>query len=322
VVFSPDGSRIASASEDKTIKLWDPHTGQEIFTLYGHTAVIRCLAFSRDGHRIASGSEDWTVKVWDATPLLPEHLRRPMKVEPLAEEPSPFERAQQLIRRGQLHARRQGEWKRAADEYAEALELDPSDHWHWYQSAALQLQAGAVERYRQHCREMLRRFGETEDAGITERVAKTCLLAPGGPEAAALPGQLAERSYGRDPNNEWFLLVKGLADYRAGRYEAALGALDRGVARAGDAHCKASSELVRSMVCARLGRADEARGSFQQATRIMAEKLPKEGSGDLGGGWHDWLHCQILRREAEAALALPGGELPREVFAPARPDRS
>jgi len=65
VAFSPDGKRLASASYDQTVKLWDAGTGQEIRTLKGHTDAVHCVAFSPDGKRLASASADKTVKVWD-----------------------------------------------------------------------------------------------------------------------------------------------------------------------------------------------------------------------------------------------------------------
>ncbi len=66
VAFSPDGSRIASASLDCTVKIWDAATGHEILTLKRHTNHVTGVAFSPDGRRIASASDDGTVKVWDA----------------------------------------------------------------------------------------------------------------------------------------------------------------------------------------------------------------------------------------------------------------
>jgi uncharacterized protein with WD repeat len=64
VSFSPDGSLLASGSEDKTIKLWRVADGLEVRTLTGPTNWVRSVSFSPDGRLLASGSVDNTIKLW------------------------------------------------------------------------------------------------------------------------------------------------------------------------------------------------------------------------------------------------------------------
>ncbi|WP_322753832.1 pentapeptide repeat-containing protein [Frankia sp. Cas3] len=67
VGFSPDGTMIASGSDDHMVRLWNTATGQQIRTLTGHTSPVWSVAFSPDGTMIASGSDDHTVRLWDTT---------------------------------------------------------------------------------------------------------------------------------------------------------------------------------------------------------------------------------------------------------------
>jgi WD40 repeat protein/serine/threonine protein kinase len=63
--FSPDGKRIASASQDGFIKFWDARTGRELHSFLAHNGHARSVAFSSDGLRLASAGWDGKVKVWD-----------------------------------------------------------------------------------------------------------------------------------------------------------------------------------------------------------------------------------------------------------------
>ncbi len=60
-----DGRRAVSASEDKTLKVWDLQTGRAERTLTGHTGAVNAVAVTPDGRRVISASDDMTLKVWD-----------------------------------------------------------------------------------------------------------------------------------------------------------------------------------------------------------------------------------------------------------------
>ncbi|KAF5342530.1 hypothetical protein D9611_002043 [Ephemerocybe angulata] len=64
-VFSWDGTKIVSGSDDQTVRVWDALTGEVQTVLEGHSAHVTSVAFSPDGKDIVSGSFDKTVRVWD-----------------------------------------------------------------------------------------------------------------------------------------------------------------------------------------------------------------------------------------------------------------
>ena len=64
MTVSPDGSKIASASADFTVKLWNIETGELLQTFTGHLGEVRSVVFSPDGKLLASGGDDLEIKLW------------------------------------------------------------------------------------------------------------------------------------------------------------------------------------------------------------------------------------------------------------------
>ena len=65
VAFTPDGTRLACACANNTIRIWDTGTHKEVAELHGHGAYVHQITFSPDGTRLVSGSGDFTVRIWD-----------------------------------------------------------------------------------------------------------------------------------------------------------------------------------------------------------------------------------------------------------------
>lgn len=64
--YSPDSKTIATVGQDKTVRLWNAHTGKHLKTLIGHKDEINSVAYSPDGQVLATGSSDNTIRLWNA----------------------------------------------------------------------------------------------------------------------------------------------------------------------------------------------------------------------------------------------------------------
>lgn len=64
LAWAPDGTRLATRSDDRTAKVWEAASGRLLATLTGHSGVVNGLAWAPDGTRLATASADRTAKIW------------------------------------------------------------------------------------------------------------------------------------------------------------------------------------------------------------------------------------------------------------------
>jgi hypothetical protein len=283
MAFSPDGSRIASASDDRSVKVWDAAMGEEVLTLKGHTSMVWGVAFSPDGTRIASASLDGTVRVWDARAATAESLARDEarglvrflvdRLASLAEVRDRMTRDQTrsaAVRAAALEMAR-GFWEmrvnRRAEEIVEPLfnrlllREDVID--------ALRAQPAADPEVQAACVKMAETWSES--SGACDEAAVRLILKPGQPSASYERGlRLARAACRQEPAVSKFLSTLGIAEYRAGLVPEALATLTRSNALN---QGKQPDDLAfLAMAHQRLGRIAEARAMVDRLRDLMRQE--------------------------------------------------
>jgi Flp pilus assembly protein TadD len=145
---------------------------------------------------------------------------------------------------------------------------------------------------------------------MAERTAKVCTLAPGAVADFGVVERLAQVAVtGTEQHSyyHYFVLAKGLTEDRAGRHAEAVQWLERFAPKADRGYdFDAIAFAALAMAQHRLGRTDEAKESLAKAQAIVARNIPdrSEGRPFRAGNWHDWLHAEILVREAEGLVGV------------------
>jgi tetratricopeptide (TPR) repeat protein len=198
-----------------------------------------------------------------------------------------------------------GRGEEAIAEWQADLKADPPKHemWHGYSEFCLFL--GREEEYRRGRQELFARFGASTEPQIEARTARTCLLRPTTADELNQAASLAERVAAN--GSPAFLYVRGLAEYRQGRFDQAIATLR------GDASKMFSPEprLVLAMALHQSGQVQEARKTLA-ATVSGTNWKSSDAINPNAWVWH------ILRREAESLIfpdlpaLLEGNPQPRD----------
>jgi WD40 repeat protein/serine/threonine protein kinase/tetratricopeptide (TPR) repeat protein len=213
--------------------------------------------------------------------------------------------------RGRLYAR-SAQWKAAAAEFARRFQTTtPDDRDPWLEHAYLLVQVGDAEGYRKLCAGMVKQFGNSHNGEEITALAHAVVLGPGGAANAARALRLGEILAGSNAAPSHFhalaVHIVGLADYRAGKLDAAIEWLNQGLNDDPEWDSRVLNWLVLSMAHQRLGHAAEARQWLDRADRWI-RNTTRDRPADTtefappGWSWANWLGVQLLRAEAGALV--------------------
>jgi serine/threonine-protein kinase len=210
-----------------------------------------------------------------------------------------------LFKQARAHVART-DWKKAAECYAEGMELEPTDDGQlWFEYAAVQLLAGDRPGYCRACVHMLAR-GRAKPPMRAYLIARACTLSPDSTDQPKEPVRLFELEVG---NNRvfWVLTERAALLVRDGRPghpgRAVLSAEQslRDDSRPGRA---VLNWLWLALSYQKLGNPNEAKRWLEKAAYWLDQqggRMPPQSSV-MGSDLHNWLEAHVLRREAEALL--------------------
>jgi tetratricopeptide (TPR) repeat protein len=218
--------------------------------------------------------------------------------------------------RGEWYAR-SARWKEAAADFTTgldarmALSSDSAGKAEQWLCVAPVLAIADSEGYRRLGREMLKRFGETQDPDTAERIGKGYLLLPEFIPEMEKACRLVDRavSLGKNhPNMVWFLSSKGLADYRRGSFRAAIKGLEPilPVDGVGWPSLTTKIHLVLAMARYQQGEEKAAREHLAQADKLLKEYLIDPARSPLQKDSrydrYNWAIAWVLYRESQALI--------------------
>jgi eukaryotic-like serine/threonine-protein kinase len=246
VCFSPDSSRLASCSDDGTIKIWDATTGQEVLTLAGGEGGVVSVRFMPDGLQLISCDADGRMRLWNAglmaadKPLSPTLLAERAVMSAGIDEwrdslgdlndaiAAGFNEGWAFEDRGIAHAVL-GEYDQADKDINHAIDGGIDENAANYMSAILDLNANDMAGYRQRCATLLKENADDKTPEMQYHLAWICKLGPNAVDDLSVPLQFAQSVAATRPGDYNAASNYASLLYRQGKYQDSIDAFTAGM---------------------------------------------------------------------------------------------
>jgi tetratricopeptide (TPR) repeat protein len=199
-------------------------------------------------------------------------------------------------------------WKETIADLTKLVELDGSDVDSAFRLSILHLEMADKENHRAQCQKMLKGFSAANSTEPLSKTAEACLLSSEAGSGFEAAGAMADQAFkvGRHSflaaNLEF---IKGLAEYRAGRFAEAINWANKSIGQptmVSGPRPDAAAYSVIAMAQHQMKRPEEARAALAKGAETVNAKLLNLGNAPLDENWVDWLIAHILLREAQALI--------------------
>jgi serine/threonine protein kinase/tetratricopeptide (TPR) repeat protein len=259
------------------------------------------LALERRMHEMASLTEKFTAAGRFMSQGLFDKAEETMNGVPLIPQSSVIYNTL-----GEVYGRRH-DWPASIRNFDRSATADPTNHLSYHYLAPMLLEAGDFDGYQKYRERVLAQFAQTDDPTVAERMAKDCLILP--PPATELEkiAKMADQAVTASSTNRawpYYLFVKGLAEYRRGRFPQALDWLRKVPFDDGLPARAAQTYAVLAMAEYKSGDTSAARNSLADGIKIAEARLTRGERLE----WTDELIAWFLLREA--AELITGERVP------------